>query len=237
MAYAVSQDVYDLGLTAQAFALMPRALDPRRAEYLTPSTGTFRVLGHGFTVDDAVEFVLIGAGAIPGGASLDSTYHPLPLDFWRFRLSLSRGGTPVTFTDTGSGGWALQVDPERRITRACAVVSDEIDQDLIAHATPILPDPVTHAYPGKLVGIVARYVARRLVAGITFENAAFRAATERLQAEEKRDDAQRERWRNGEPLLPTPLDQTATPDDTAKTGTSGVAGPDALATAWLTGAM
>lgn len=222
-AYATPQDVYDLGLTAQAFVVRPRPLDPRAGDSLDIETGTFRMIGHGLTADDVVELVLVAGGAVPAGGAINTTYHPLIVDFFRFRLSLTPNGAAVTFADTGTHGpsgsaWAIQVDPERRLARSCDVVSRDIDQDLVAHATPIEPDPVTGRYPDKLVGIVARTAARRGVAGLTFDNPAFKAATERLQAEETRDEEQRGRWRAGAPLLPRPLDQTPTLADASARG-------------------
>ncbi len=223
-AYATLQEVYDLGLTAQAFTVFPRALDTRKGDTLDPITGTFRLSGHGYTADDVVEFVLAASGALPAGAALNTSYHPLPLDYWRFRLAASQGGPALTFADVGTvstgaqggnGGsaWGLVADPERRLARVAEAISRDIDQDLVAHSTPIVVDPITGKFPDKLVGIVARCTARRSIAGLTFENAAYKAAAERLIAEEKRDDEQRARWRGGQPLLPTPIDQTPTAAD------------------------
>ena len=60
--------------------------------------------------------------------------------------------------------------------------SADCDQCLIAHRTPIEPDPVTHLYPQKLVDIVARGAARRAIAGAMFENVATKIPQERLDA-------------------------------------------------------
>lgn len=213
------QDVYDLGLTAQAFTVFPRALDTRKGDALDAATGTFRMSGHGLSADDVAEFVLAATGNVPTGAAVNTPYYPLPIDFWRFRLAASPGGQALTFADVGTvspergSAWGIVADPERRLARIADAISRDIDQDLVAHATPILVDPITGKYPDKLVGIVARCTARRAIAGLTFENAAYKAAAERLLAEEKRDDEQRARWRGGQPLLPTPVDQTPTRAD------------------------
>lgn len=220
--YATLRNVYDLGLTAAAFVTRPRALDPRAGDAFDFATGTFRQLAHNLAEDDLVQLVLIAsAGALPGGASSTVVYSPLPLDFFRFRLALSPGGPAITFTDAGtssrdgSTAWGIQTDPERRLERIILSESASIDQDLTAHSTPLEPDPLTGEYPPKIVGIVARCAARRAMAGLQFENAAFRAAAERLTAEEKRDDEQRAAWRLGQPIYPNPKDQTdGSPDNT-----------------------
>lgn len=211
VAYAEPQDVYDLSLAAQAFVVRPRAIDPRAGDSFDHASGLFRLIGHGLTADDAVEFVLVGSGTLPGGASLGVVVYPLPVDFFRFKLSATSGGSALTFSSAGSGAWALQVDPERRLRRVLASVSADIDQDLVAHATPI--ERVGGRFPDKLVGIVARCAARQLLPGASFDNAQFKTTAERLFAAEERDDEQRERWRKGQPLLPAPADQTPTRAD------------------------
>lgn len=217
--YAFPADVYALGLTAQAFVTRPRPLDGRQGDSLTPSSGIFSLTAHGLTPQDIVRIVLIASGgSIPTGSSTTAVYYPTPLDYWRFTLSTTPNGSPVTFSDAGTtaaGGtsaWGIQVDPEPRLNKILFNASGDIDQDLTAHATPILPDPLTGLFPTKLVGVVARVGARRAIAGLQFENPAFKAASERLFAEEKRDDEQRAAWRLGQPLMPTPIDQDGIAD-------------------------
>jgi hypothetical protein len=241
-AYATLRDVYDLGFTAQTFVVRPRALDARAGDFLDAATGTFSMIGHGLAEDDLVRIVLVASGgSIPGGGSVLSTYYPLPLDYWRFRLSTTQGGSAVTFSSAGtsSGGtsaWGIQIDPERRLSRLAESMSREIDQDLTAHAdgTPLRPNPTTGLYHPKVVAIVARMVARRATRGLTFENAAFREAQERVFKEEERDEAQREAWRRGQPLYPTPLDQNEVADHGA-TATNSVVSGHVADMPWLTG--
>jgi hypothetical protein len=214
VAYATPRDVYDLGLSAQSFVVRPRPLDARAGDALDFATGTFSMIGHGLATDDLVRLVLVATGGVlPGGASAATIYSPLPIDYWRFQLATSPGGSPVTFADVGTtqiGGasaWGVQVDPERRLARILLAVSADIDQDLTAHATPLRPD-VSGNYPEKIIAIVARIAARRAITGNLFENASIKLAIERLTAEEKRDDEQRAAWRLGQPIYPTPRDQT-----------------------------
>lgn len=228
-AYVTLTDVYDLGFGPGAFVTRPRALDPDAGDALDFSTGTFRMIAHDYRADDLLHMVLIGAGAVPTNATANTPYHPIPLDFFRFRLAATSGGSALTFADAGTGAWALQIDPERRLPRLCESMSRELDQDLTAQSTPLLPDPTTGRYHPKVVAIVSRMVARRGTAGLIFENAQFRIAKERVDAEEKRDDDQRASWRAGEPINPLPIDQTDYADNAAMAGT------DRAPTAWRTG--
>lgn len=214
-AYATPRHVYDLGLSARSFVVRPRPLDPAQGDYLDPATGIFSMIGHDLAADDLVRLVLVArGGALPGGASALTVYSPLPIDYWRYQLATSPGGTPVVFSDggasaaNGASSWGVQVDPERKLERILLNVSADIDQDLTAHATPLLPDPDTGLYHEKVVGIVARIAARRAIQGNLFENAAAKIPSERLAREEARDDEQRAAWRLGQPLYPQPLDQT-----------------------------
>ena len=240
--YATPRDVYDLGLSARSYVLAPRPLDARAGDSLDFATGTFSMGGHGLASDDLVRLVLIASGgALPTGSSALTVYHPLPLDYWRFRLALSEGGAAVTFTSAGSSAangassWGVQVDPERRLMRHLLSASADIDQDLIAHATPLLVDPVTGLYPAKIVGIVARIAARRAISGLLFENAASKIPSERLAADEKRDDEQRAAWRLGQPIYPAPTDQTTIPDNGARS--TGRAATGSVPVPWVRGTL
>lgn len=224
VSYATPRDVYDLGLSARAFVVRPRPLDPRAGDAFDPATGTFYMQAHELAEDDLVRLVLVAsAGSLPGGASALTVYSPLPLDYFRFRLSLTEGGAAVTFTSAGTvstsnaSAWGIQADPERKLSRILFNVSADIDQDLTAHATPIAVDPVTGRYPEKLIGIVARIAARRAIVGMMFDNAQIKIPTERLQREEQRDEEQRQAWRLGQPIYPAPKDQTdGVPDNGAR---------------------
>lgn len=242
VAYAEVGDIYDLGLTAQAFVVLPRPFDPRKGDSLDFATGTFSLSGHGLVADDLAWLVLIASGgSIPTGGSTTVTYHPLPLNYRQFRLSLTVGGSAVTFADAGTptGGttaWGIQTDPERRLARRILQASAEIDQDLTAHETPLQRDITTGKYPEKVIGIVARMVAREATAGLIFENPAYKVAKERVFAQEARDDKQREDWRNGQPIYPNPRDQNDVPDN-AVLATNSVVRGEVCSMPWLTGVM
>lgn len=225
VAYNSLQDVYDLGLTAPAFVTVPRVLNGRQGDSLAFATGVFTQVAHGLAAGDVVRLILVAqGGSLPGGASSSTIYYVNPINYWQFTLSTSTSGGPVTFTDAGTtqaagaSAWGVLLDPERRLTRISLMVGGDLDQDLTAHITPIQPDPITGLFPLKLVAIAARMVARRATTGIEYENPAFKAAKERIYAEEKRDDEQRAAWRLGQPLYPTPNDQTggAVPQDSMR---------------------
>lgn len=217
--YATTRDVFDLGLTARAFVVVPRPLDARAGDSLDPTTGLFALPGHGLDDLDVVRLVLIargGTNAIPAAVGLTerTPLYPLPIDFDTFKLSLTPGGTALTFTDAGttaaqgSSAWGLRIDPIRRLEALIKAESADCDQCLIAHRTPIERDPVTGLYPQKLVDIVARGAARRGIAGAMFENMASKIPQERLDATAEQDKATKADWRRGVPLYPAPVDQT-----------------------------
>jgi len=217
--YATPRDVFDLGLLARSFVVAPRPLDARAGDSLDPTSGIFSQSGHGLDGADLVWLVLIargGTNAIPAavGVTENTALRPLPLDFRRFRLSLSEGGAPLTFTDAGSvaangsSAWGILVDPLRRLEALILAESADCDQRLIAHRTPIERDPVTHLYPQKLVDIVARGAARRAIAGSMFDNAASKIPQERLDATAEEDKATKALWSAGQPIYPAPVDQT-----------------------------
>lgn len=241
VAYATPRNVYDLGLSAQSFVVRPRSLDPRAGDFFDYATGTFSMTGHGLAADDLVRIVLkASGGTIPGGASLTTIYYPLPLDYWRFRLSLSEGGAAVTFSSAGTSSsdgvsaWGIQIDPTRKLESLILAASAEIDQDLTAHATPLEVDPITGLYPNKVVGIVSRMAARRAIRGNLFENAAIKVSADRLFEEEKRDDEQREAWRMGQPLYPAPTDQTTAADNGARAANRYTSSNPIVSVPWQT---
>jgi len=235
--YATPRDVYDLGLSAQSFVVRPRALDGRAGDSLDAASGTFWLLGHGLAEDDLVWLVLVApGGALPTGASATTPYYPLPVDSRRFRLSLSEGGAAVTFSSTGTvsasgaSAWGLLVDPVRRLERILVDESADVDQCLTAHATPLV-----EPFPQKVIGLVARYAARRAIAGNMFENAVAKIASERLEASAKLDEEQKQRWREGQPLYPKPTDATPEIADNGPRAVNRLTSGRVSAQPWMTG--
>ena len=96
VSYATLRDVYDLGLSARAFVVVPRPLDARAGDSLDFATGTFWQSGHGIADSALVWLGLIargGTNALPGGSGETTTYHGLPVEHLLCRLSLSEGGS------------------------------------------------------------------------------------------------------------------------------------------------
>lgn len=222
-AYATASDVYrECGMGALAFVTRPRPIDPRAGDSLDHATGTFTLIGHGYEPDDQVRMVLVASGgSLPGGATSAPLY-PVPVDFYRFRLSATQGGAALTFTSAGSG-FGLQASPEPRLLRLSRSCSAIVDQCLVALVPPIERDADGN-YPEVIVGVVARMVARRFLPTMMSENPSARATFDRLADSAAFDGdtsppAQKGSllgdWKSGQPVSPTPIDQTSGPDDAA----------------------
>ena len=210
MAYATLDDVYLLGLSAQAFATFPRPFDAVDA-----ASATIRLRAHGLSVLDAITFETTEGGVLWPGGSDFVVYYPLPVSADLFQISDSANGTPLgPWADAGSG-WGITVDPRRRILAHLEETAAEIDESLTADAPPIKPDPITGKFPMQLVGLNARMAARAAVLSLQIENPAYRIAVDRLFSKEEADRGQMEIWRKGKPLNPRPTDQNDIPDNAA----------------------
>lgn len=215
MSYASRDDVYQLGLSAQAFVTRPRPPESYTASDFNPTTGTFRLTGHGFATTDLVYFTVTNGGTLPGGAAALTYLSPLPLGGDLFQLAATPDGAPLTYSAAGSG-WALAVDPMRRLDAHLTETAAEIDEHLTAHEPPILPDVTTGRYPQILVGINARMAARAAVISLQIENKAYRVAVDRLMAQEARDLVLLADWKSGKPIQPRPKDQNEVLDNAAR---------------------
>jgi hypothetical protein len=208
VAYCTAQDVYDLGLPPRAFAAVARPFDSVNA-----STGTIAIKAHGLAVGDVVTFEVADGGQLPTGIAVATTYYPIPVTSDLFRVSASPSGSAITFVSAGAG-WAVAVDPVRRINVVAEEVSRRIDESLTADDPPIVPYS-NGSFPGQLVGLAARMTARFLVTSLQFDNAEFRVASDRLFAQEEWDNELMKTWRSGKPLNPRPVDQTTTVENGA----------------------
>src|SRR5262245_13297713 len=131
-AYATRQDVYDLGLCAQAFASRPR---PVRTEDVDLATGTIRLRAHGLTSSDIFVFEVTSGGSLPqtiaGPMSAFVALSPIIVTADLIRIS------GVTSFIAAGSGWSIAVDPERRIDRLCEERSAWIDEHLTAEEPPL----------------------------------------------------------------------------------------------------
>lgn len=218
VAYATRQDVYDLGLGAQAFASRPRPV--KLPDDIDITTGTIRLRAHGMTSTDVISLEVVSGGALATGLSAFAAYTPIIVTADLFRITGF-----ASYASAGSG-WSVVVDPERRIDRLCAERSGWIDEHLTAHETPLEPP-----YPSQVVGLCARLVARYGVTTLAFENPAYRAALDRIEALREADEKVLATWLGGKPISPRPTDQNTVPDNAA------IADVTRQPTLWRTGAL
>lgn len=211
MSYCTPEEVYALGLSAQAFVSRARPVQPADVD---GATGRIRLKAHGLSDDDVITFEKTSGGVLPTGVSEFTTYQPSVLSFDLFHIGL-------TFASVGSG-WGIAVDPLRRIVLISEIVSAEIDQMLTAHGVPLKPP-----YPPIIVGVAARMTARAVVNSLQVENPAYRVAVDRLFAAEEFDKLILENWLKGNPVQPEPVDQTpGVADNGARVASAVPVNPD-----------
>lgn len=220
MPYATLDDVYQLGLGAQAFASRPRPVQSGvDGGTLDITTGVIRLEAHGLDAADLVSLRVSGGGALPTGApslSAFTVYSPDVVSFDLFRLRNPAGGAPITSYTTAGSGWSVAVDPRRRLERHLADTAAQIDDKLTAHAPPIEVDPSTGGYPPIVVGLNARLAALAAATSLQFDNAVSREAVDRLQAQVERDWQNLATYLAGRPINPRPTDQTDIADNGAR---------------------
>jgi hypothetical protein len=72
------------------------------------SGDTFTAAGHELANDDVMNFIpILRSTVLPGSAIRDQAYHVVSASGNTFKLSLTQGGSPVTFSDSGAGPWLL----------------------------------------------------------------------------------------------------------------------------------
>lgn len=209
-AYATRDDVYLLGLSAQAFVVRARPI-AKVALDVDAATGTIRLEAHGFSSLDALLFSSTSGGALPEELSAFVYYTPIVLGSDLFQVADPTTGAPIVFTEQGQG-WSVGYDPARRLDRHLEDEASVIDEHLSAEAPPIQRDPITGKFPQVLVGLNARMAARSAVTSLQIENPAYRVARDRLDAQEAQDLAMLQSWLAGKPINVRPIDQTTVPE-------------------------
>lgn len=204
-AYATRDDVFALALTAKAFVTRAQPVDD-----VDTATGLVRLRAHGLTADDVIYLEVTSGGSLPTGLVANQAYGVEPVSFDLLRIV---DGTPVTSYAEGGEGWSVQVDQMRRLDRHLEAAAARIDEHLTAHATPLKAP-----YPVQVVELNARLAARRMVGTLAFENSAYGASVEQLNATVDQDEKLLDRWFNGRPIHPRPTDQTTTADNGARAG-------------------
>lgn len=206
--YCTRDDVFQLGLSAQAFVVRAR---PVQASDVDISTGTVRLKAHGLTDDDVITLELTSGGSLPTGLSAFTAYGVEVVSFDLFRITSS--GTPITSYASAGSGWGVAIDPLRRIDRHILDAAAIINDKLTAHAPPLEVDPETGDYPPVIVGLNARLAALAAVTSLQFENAQARVATDRLEAMIARDWKNLSTYLAGRPVNPAPTDQNDLADN------------------------
>jgi hypothetical protein len=212
-AYCTTDEIFTLGLSAQAFVSRPRVPDA-----VSAASATIRIKAHGLTVDDVITFEAVSGGQLPTGISGFTPYYPIPLSADLLHVATTPSGTPIASWASAGAGWGVCVDPLRRLAAHAVEVSAEIDEHLTAHDPPILVDPVTGKYPQVLVGLSARMAARAAVTSLQIENAQYRVAVDRLMAREAQDLEILAAWKAGKPIQPRPTDEDDLANNAARAG-------------------
>ncbi len=225
MAYATIDEVYQLALSARAFVVGALKID-----VVDVDTGTIRLQAHGCSSADRLLFSCTSGGALPPELNAFTYYQPIVLGSDLFQID-DGAGSPIIFT-ADPRGWAVAIDPERRLFLHLEDAAGRINECLTAEAPPIKVDPVTGLYPPVLIGINARMAARSCVASLQLENPIYRVALDRLLALETADNEMLAAWKAGKPIHPTPTDQTP---DIADNGAR--AGYDLASPEWVTGVL
>lgn len=167
--YCARQDVYAIGLAAEAFRR-----PPREVEGVVPSTGILTIRSHGLALDTPLTLVVessstLGAHAAapPTGSAVGTLYYALPVagSSDLFQIAVAPNGSPLTFSDVGTGIFGMVVDHGPYLDAAIVAASAILDQCARAHDPPIAA-PV---FP-----LVCAFLAVRIyVAAHTVMNPAF----------------------------------------------------------------
>lgn len=210
MSYATRDDVFQLGLSAQAFVARARPSDA-----IDIATGIVRLKAHGFAATDYVTLEVTSGGTAPTGLSGFTKYGVQPVEFDYFRFLNPLTSAPITSYVSGGSGWAVALDPLRRLDLHLEAAAARIDENLTAHEPPLQAP-----YPVQVVEINARMAARRMLTTLQFDNAAFRVSADELRATADQDEAQLRSWLAGKPVHPRPVDQTTVADNSARASSS-----------------
>lgn len=214
--YATLDDVFLLGLSAQAFVSRAR---PVATADVNLATGVIRLEAHGLDDADVITVRVTSGGTLATGLVTTASYGVEVVSFDLLRIT--SGGVSITSYASAGSGWTIAIDPRRRLNRHILDASAMIDDLLTGHEPPLERDDAGD-YPEVVVGLCARLAAWTAVTSLQFENAVSREAVDRLEAQIEDDRKRLATYLAGRPILPRPTDQNAIPDNAA-TAQSGVA--------------
>lgn len=214
MPYATRDDVYLLGLGAQAFVVRPRPLNTTLD--VDTATGVIRLVAHGLTDEDILTTPVTSGGSLATGLTAFTPYNPAVVSGDLFRIVNPATGSPFTSFVSAGSGWAIAVDQLRRLDRHLTAAAADIDDQMTAYAPPFEVDPVTGLYSQRLINLNARLAAWNASITLQFDNAEARIAVDRLEKQIERDWVQLETYLKGRPLNPAAPDQTTTAENGAR---------------------
>lgn len=233
MTYATREEVFALGLGAEAFASRSREI-----EAVDTASGVFTLSGHGLFAGALVRFMVRGAAvigspsaALPSGLSASLMYETTPASSDLFKVAPDGGAIITSFLDAGAGVFSLVVDPGPNIDRIAQNESANIDEDLTANLPPIGVNPITGRYDDILVGVCARRTAIRSALKLGLANPIYKGSLDALIKGQEEDTLRLKRWYEGRPINVRPADQTTILENAAR------AGCDALPALWTTGTL
>lgn len=212
--YATLDDVFLLGLGAQAFVSRARPVDAPAAVNL--ATGVIRLEAHGLSADDLITARVTSGGTLPTGIVTTAVYGVEVVSFDLLRITAA--GVPITSYVSAGSGWALAIDPRRRLQRHLLDKWAIINDKLTGHSPELELDANGYSI---VTGLNARLAANAAVTSLQFENAVSREAVDRLKYEIDQDWKTLESYLAGRPILPRPVDQNSIPDNAA-TASAGV---------------
>lgn len=230
--YCTRQDVFDLGLSAQAYVVRARPVGVCDVDV---DSGQVRLKGHGLSPRDLISFEVTTGGVLPVEFQ-DFTFprgmtSPIPLTFDTFQVATGpESGVSIQPLSSAGNGWSVAVDAGRRIDVNILSTASVINDKLIAHATPFERD-VAGNYPPVIVRLNAILAAMDSVSTLLFENAESRKSIDILVEKKARAEADLAIYLAGKPVLPKPTDQTTTPDNAARAGSARHTSP------WETGRL
>ena len=207
--YCTRDDVFLLGLSAQAFVVRARPVNA--STDVDTATGVVRLKAHGLTDDDTITLEVTTGGLLPTGLSAFVAYGVAVVSFDLFRIT--ENGVPFTSYASAGSGWGVAVDPLRRLDRHILDTAGIINDRMTAYDPPFELDPVTGLYPPVIVGTNARLAAIAAATTLQFDNAQARVATDRLEAMIERDWVNLETYLKGRPVNPGPTDQNTVADN------------------------
>ncbi len=235
MAYCTDQEVFALGLRAEAFLVRPRAI-----EAVDPATGVLTLRSNGLASGALFTLFVEGSAVqgrpsarLPPEFSASVLYEAVPVN-GSSDLFLARpvgGSTIVTLTNAGAGVFSLVPDLGAIVSRNATSVSARIDEWLTDYAPPIKVDPLTGLYPEILIRVAARMTAADTARVLGLSNPVYQEGFKELRESHEDDKAVLLAWFKGRYINAHPLDQTDEIENAA------LAGYDAPPTLWQTGTL